>query len=211
MWYVSNVIKGFADKETAKVFSGQHSRKLPVEIQRTALRKLLMLDATPSLGTLRVPLAIISRRSNMTALDSTASVSTNSGVSASSGGTVTPTKLKSPIITREEKMTARDIPPIHPGEILKEEFLEPLDVSAYRLAKGTHIPQDRVSNILRGKRSITADTALRLGRFFGVEPQFWLNLQTRYDLDMAAETIGKQIESEITPLQSAVEAKTSPF
>lgn len=108
-------------------------------------------------------------------------------------------------------MTARDIPPIHPGEILKEEFLEPMGVSAYRLAKSTHIPQDRVSNIIRGKRSITADTALRLGRFLGVEPQFWLNLQTRYDLAMAAENIGKQIESQITPLQLAVEAKSPPF
>lgn len=97
----------------------------------------------------------------------------------------------------------RDIAPIHPGEILKEDFLDPMGVSAYRLAKDTHIPQDRVSNIIHGRRSITADTALRFGRFFGVEPQFWLNLQARYDLDVAQDAIGEQLEQDIKPLQVA--------
>lgn len=97
----------------------------------------------------------------------------------------------------------RDIAPIHPGEILKEEFLDPMGVSAYRLAKDTQIPQDRVSNIVRGKRGITADTALRFGRFFDVEPQFWLNLQARYDLDVAEDAIGEKLEQEIRPLKVA--------
>ena len=96
---------------------------------------------------------------------------------------------------------ARDIPPIHPGEILKEEFLNPLGVSAYRLAKATRVPQDRVSNILHGRRGVTADTALRFGRFFGVEPQFWLNLQVRYDLEVAREALGEQL-AEVTPFQA---------
>ncbi len=100
-------------------------------------------------------------------------------------------------------MTKRDIPPIHPGEILKEEFLDPMNVSAYRLAKETHIPQDRVSNIIHGRRGITADTALRFGRFFGVEPEFWLNLQARYDLDVARESIGEKLQQDIRPLQIA--------
>jgi len=72
---------------------------------------------------------------------------------------------------------------IHPGEILKEEFLEPLNISAYRLAKETHIDQTRISEIIHQKRRITADTALRLARFFGNSPQFWLGLQNDYDLE----------------------------
>lgn len=97
-------------------------------------------------------------------------------------------------------MPVRDIPPIHPGEILKEEFLEPLGVSAYRLAKSIGVPQDRISNILRGRRGITADTALRLGRFFGTEAQFWLNLQSRYDLEAAQVALGESLERDVTPL-----------
>ena len=95
----------------------------------------------------------------------------------------------------------RDIPPIHPGEILKKEFLEPHGISAYRLAKATRVPQDRVSNILHGRRGVTADTALRFGRFFGVEPQFWLNLQVRYDLEVARAALGEQL-AEVTPFQA---------
>lgn len=98
-------------------------------------------------------------------------------------------------------VVARDFLPINPGEILKEEFLDPLGVTAYRLAKETRVPQDRVSNIVHGRRGITADTALRFGRFFGVEPQFWLNLQTRYDLEVAREALGETL-TEVTPFQA---------
>ena len=72
---------------------------------------------------------------------------------------------------------------IHPGEILKEEFLEPMNISAYRLSKDTEIPQTRISQILKGKRSITADTALRLSIYFGNSPKFWLGLQDDYDIE----------------------------
>lgn len=72
---------------------------------------------------------------------------------------------------------------IHPGEILKEEFLEPLDISAYRLAKDTFLPQTRISEIIKGNRRITADTALRFAKFFGVSAKFWLGLQDDYDLE----------------------------
>jgi addiction module HigA family antidote len=75
---------------------------------------------------------------------------------------------------------------IHPGEILREEFLEPLGLSAYRLAKELHVPAPRINDILLGKRGITADTALRLGRYFNMTPQFWLNLQTEFDLRVAS-------------------------
>jgi len=79
-------------------------------------------------------------------------------------------------------MSKRDFDPIHPGEILLEEFLRPMGISQYRLAKDISVPQRRISEITQGKRSISADTALRLGRYFGMEAQFWLNLQSRYDL-----------------------------
>jgi len=86
-------------------------------------------------------------------------------------------------------MSKRDIPPIHPGEILLEEFLEPMGISQYRLAKEIGVPARRINEIVHGKRAITADTALRLGRFFGMEAQFWVNLQTHYDLEVAEEAL----------------------
>ncbi|MEZ4630521.1 MAG: HigA family addiction module antitoxin [Deinococcales bacterium] len=86
---------------------------------------------------------------------------------------------------------------IHPGEILQEEFLEPLGITQYQLAKAISVPQIRISEIVRGKRAITADTALRLGRFFSLEPQFWMNLQTRYDLEKAEDEVGDRLEAEV--------------
>jgi len=86
------------------------------------------------------------------------------------------------------------IPNIHPGEILKEEFLDPMNISAYRLAKDTGIPQTRVADIVHGRRRITADTALRLGKYFGVSARFWLGLQDDYDLEEELEAKEAEIE-----------------
>jgi len=96
-------------------------------------------------------------------------------------------------------MRKRDIPPVHPGEVLLEDFLKPLNLSQYALAKGINVPPRRINEIVQGKRSITADTALRLGRFFGVKPQSWMNLQTHYDLEMAEIDIGDRLDKEIHP------------
>jgi len=96
-------------------------------------------------------------------------------------------------------MTKRDFEPIHPGEILLEEFLKPMNISQYRLAKDISVPQRRISEITQGKRSITADTALRLGRFFGMEAQFWMNLQSRYDLLTTESTLEKRLDQEVRP------------
>ncbi len=87
------------------------------------------------------------------------------------------------------------LPNIHPGEVLEEEFLVPLHLSAYRLAKETKMPQTRISEIIKGKRSITADTALRLAKFFGTTPQFWLGLQNDYDLEESEKNISKDLEN----------------
>jgi addiction module HigA family antidote len=96
-------------------------------------------------------------------------------------------------------MTSRKFPPIHPGEILFEEFLRPLGLSQYRLAKGISVPPLRINEIVHGKRAVTADTALRLGRFFGTTAQFWINLQSRYDLEVASEALGPRLAREVTP------------
>ena len=96
-------------------------------------------------------------------------------------------------------MNKREIAPIHPGEVLLEEFLRPMGISQYRLAKSISVPQRRISEITQGKRSISADTALRLGRFFGMEAQFWLNLQSRFDLLRAEDALDDRLATEVTP------------
>ena len=101
-------------------------------------------------------------------------------------------------------MPRRNTPPIHPGEILLEEFLSPLGVSQYRLAKETSVPPRRINEIVRGMRSVSADTALRLARYFGTSERFWLNLQTRYDLEVEKDRLGKRLTSEVQVLGSAV-------
>jgi len=100
-------------------------------------------------------------------------------------------------------MTTRDFPPIHPGEILLIEFLEPLSISQYRLARDIGVTPRRINEIVHGRRAITADTALRLGRFFSMEAQFWLNLQSRYDMELALETLGERLDREVHPLPHA--------
>lgn len=94
-------------------------------------------------------------------------------------------------------MNTRDFPPIHPGEILLEDFLKPMDLSQYAIAKSIGVPARRINEIAHGKRSITADTALRLGRFFGMEAQFWMNLQSRYDLEVAKEMLSDRLNEEV--------------
>ncbi len=97
-------------------------------------------------------------------------------------------------------MKEKKLPPIHPGEILMEEFLKPMGISQYRLAKDISVPARRINEIVHGKRSITADTALRLGRFFGMSPQFWLNIQNRYDLDITEDLLSDRLDKEVHTL-----------
>jgi addiction module HigA family antidote len=89
---------------------------------------------------------------------------------------------------------------VTPGEILEEEFLKPLGITQYRLAKDIAVPARRINEIVKGERAISADTALRLGRFFGMAPQFWLNLQTRYDLEQVQERLGTRLSKEVRVL-----------
>ena len=100
-------------------------------------------------------------------------------------------------------MRKKKIPPIHPGEVLMEEFLKPMSISQYRLAKDISVPPRRINEIVHGDRCITADTALRLGRYFGVSPQFWLNLQSHFDLVIEEDRIGGRLAHEIHALKIA--------
>ena len=94
----------------------------------------------------------------------------------------------------------KKLKPIHPGEILMEEFLTPMSISQYRLAKDISVPPRRINEIVHGKRSITADTALRLSRYFGTTERFWMNLQTRYDLETEKDRLGSRLEDEVHAL-----------
>lgn len=94
-------------------------------------------------------------------------------------------------------MKSQKMMPIHPGEILLEEFLKPMGLSQYRVAIDINVPPRRINEIVHFKRSISADTALRLGRYFGISPQFWINLQAHYDLEVELDRLGKRLESEV--------------
>lgn len=94
-------------------------------------------------------------------------------------------------------MNISRMPPIHPGEVLLEEFLKPMGISQYRLAKDISVPPRRINEIVHGKRAITANTALRLSQYFGTSERFWMNLQTRYDLEIEKDRLGDRLAKEI--------------
>jgi addiction module HigA family antidote len=97
-------------------------------------------------------------------------------------------------------MGTKKVQPIHPGEILLEEFLKPLNISQYRLAKDISVPARRINEIIQGKRSVSADTALRLSRYFGLSERFWLNLQARYDIEVEKDKLNGRIRQEVKVL-----------
>ncbi len=95
--------------------------------------------------------------------------------------------------------TGRRLPLVHPGEILRDDFLTPMKISVYSLALAIKVPRSRVNDIVLGRRGITADTAFRLARYFGTTPEFWINLQARYDFEAADRKLRRRIEREVTP------------
>lgn len=97
-------------------------------------------------------------------------------------------------------MNEKKLPPIHPGEILLEEFLLPMEISQYRLAKDIGVPARRINEIVHGKRSVTPDTALRLSRYFGLSERFWINLQAHYDLEVEKDRLSGRLEREVIVL-----------
>jgi antitoxin HigA-1 len=99
-------------------------------------------------------------------------------------------------------MEKKKLSPVHPGEILQKEFLEPMGLSQNKLALALHVPARRINEIVLGKRGVTADTALRLSRYFGMSPHFWLGLQMDYELDVAGDSLEAKIEKEVTPMSA---------
>ena len=114
-----------------------------------------------------------------------------------------PMQWKLLTIIRRQIMSEEKLRPIHPGEVLLEEFLIPMDLSQNRLAMDIRVPARRINEIVHGKRRITADTALRLARYFGVSPQFWLGLQMDYDLDVAEDELADRLEKEVVVYAAA--------
>jgi len=101
-------------------------------------------------------------------------------------------------------MKTKKIPPIHPGEILLEDFLEPMGISQYKLSKDISVPPRRINEIVQGKRAVSADTALRLSRYFGLSERFWLNLQSRYDLEVEKDKLDVRLAKEVRVLSLQV-------
>jgi antitoxin HigA-1 len=106
-------------------------------------------------------------------------------------------------------MMKTTLAPVHPGEVLLEEFMQPLGVTQYRLAKETDVPPRRINEIVLGRRAVTADTALRLARYFGTSEMFWLNLQARYDLDMQRQKVGTRLAA-VRPFREATKQRATP-
>lgn len=132
---------------------------------------------------------------------SIASVSTINGAFAFTGLTIALTVLRLRITIHEVYCIMESkLPPVHPGEVLLEDFMKPLGLSQYRVAKDIGVPTLRISQIVNGKRSVTADTAMRFARYFGTSPDVWLRLQARYDLEVAQREYGERIIREVKVL-----------
>jgi addiction module HigA family antidote len=196
------VLRSFRDKDTEAVWHRQRSRRLDGPTQRTAWRKLAMLDAAESLGDLLVPPGnLLEKLSGDRGGQHSIRINrqwricfrwTDAG----------PEDVEIVDYHQERAVTAETImEPVHPGEVLMEEFLKPLELSQYQLAKELSVPARRINEIVHGDRRITADTALRLARFFGTSERFWMNLQARYDLEIERDRLGATLDS-IRPMQA---------
>jgi addiction module HigA family antidote len=172
------MIVSFASRHTALIWHGRRSRKLPTEIQQVALRKLRMLSQARRLNDLRVPPG-----NRLEVLKGLVSASTASG-SIGSGGSVSRGTMEEQVMSRSSTITTEDelLANPHAGEILLEEFMKPLGISQNALARAVHVSPRRINELVLGKRSVTADTDLRLARYFGVSEGFFLGLQADFDL-----------------------------
>lgn len=170
------MIQSFADSETELIWSGRRSRKLPPEIQAVALRKLRMLNQARVLQDMRVPPGNRLEALKGARKGSIASASTTNGAYVLNGRTED--QAMSKLSTTMTELLSNP----HPGEILLEEFLKPMELSQNALARAVHVPPRRINEIVLGKRAMTADTDLRLARYFGMSEGFFLGLQADYDL-----------------------------
>jgi addiction module HigA family antidote len=185
------MIQGSADSEAELIWLGRRSRKLPADIQNVALRKLRLLNQARVLGDLRVPPGNRSRRFEAVVWDSTRSGSTINGASALCGMKEDRHVSKSSTTMSRSGLLLNP----HPGEILLEEFLKPMGLSQNALARSVHVAPRRINEIVLGKRDITADTDLRLARYFGLSEGFFLGLQMDYDLMQRRREIDRDLKA----------------
>ena len=187
------MIKNFRCPETEKLFRGFFSESLPDPVQRTAMRKLALLHAAAGLDFLRFNpshrLEPISRET-----PDRWSIDIDDERRLAFRWTETPDN-------RGDESVKRNMTPVHPGEVLMEDFLKPMNITQYRLAKSIGVSQRRIGEIIVGKRAVTADTALRLSRFFGTDAQSWMNLQAHYDLEVEAERMDEELQRIVTASQ----------
>ena len=197
------MISSFRDKGTEDVFSRRFVRRLPIGIQRGAQRKLAILDAAEVLKDLRIPPGnrlkkLVGDRAGQY------SIRINDQWRICfrwNRGDAFDVEIAD--YHWELAMTNEGLQPVCPGEILLEEYLKPMLISQYRLAKDISVSPRRINEIVHGKRSITADTALRLSRYFGTSERFWLNLQIRYDLEIEKERLAGCLDKEVSVLSEA--------
>ena len=190
------MIRSFRDKETGKVWNRERSRKLPSESQERALMTMQQLHASGDLKDLSIPASnqIEALKGDRKGQSSTASGSISNGAFASRGKTVMRPMSRSRTTTRSGGfgMGARTLKLAHPGKILREEFMAPVGLSAYALAKSLDVPLPRVNDIVREKRTISPEMAVLLSAYFGTTDGYWIHLQAHYDLEMAKDRVGKR-------------------
>ena len=192
------MIKSFRDAETEKVFDRRFSRRLPHDIQAVALRKLRMLANAHDVVDLSSPPGNrLERLSGDRAGQYSIRINDQWRICFVWAGRRRARGRDLRLPLKGVTMSDEKLAPVHPGEVLLEEFLRPLGLSQNRLGLSLGVHPRRINEIVLGKRRVTAETALRLARYFGTTPQFWLGLQADYDLDVAADDLGERLEREV--------------
>lgn len=201
------MLRSFGDKDTERVWQRRRSRRLDQPTQRAALRNLLILDAADQLRDLRAPPGNRLEKLKGDRADTYSNRINDQWRICFRWTAPDPKTSRSSTTTdgltvRGEDMTRPDIDPIHPGEVLMSEYLEPLGVTQHRVAIAIGAPPRRINEVVHGKRGITAVTALRLARYFDTSERFWLNLQCRYEIETERDRLAGTLDR-IEPLATA--------
>jgi len=202
------MIESFGDLRTAALLKGWHVTDMPRALQRPAMVSLHMVDAADTVDDLKAAPASCPRALSGGAPDSWAIVLDDGWrlrfvwpeggpCAAGSHPAIVRDDLDRELIDMSSVTDGKRIEPVHPGEILKEQFLDPQDISVYALSNAIKVPRSRTNDIVLGRRAITADTALRLAHYFGTSAEFWMRLQAHHDLDVARREDGEEIAKDV--------------